>query len=93
MPPPPPVLSLPRWAEPVPPRPSQRALPGRAPVCVLDVSGTMADHADAARECMKELLQPGLGALSMGKVGSGRNCSPRHRMLFNSRHKGSECVG
>ena len=30
---------------------------------------TTADQVEEARECMNELLQPGLGALSMNKVG------------------------
>jgi hypothetical protein len=40
-PPPPPPVELPEWVAPLPPRVSQRPLPGRNPVCILDVSGTM----------------------------------------------------
>ena len=59
----------PRWVEPLPPRVSQRPLPGNSPVVVLDVSGTMADQVSEARGCVRELLHPAIGALAMNKRG------------------------
>ena len=91
-PPPPPPLPPPP-APPPPPSPPPPPPPPPPPTLTFQNSLGLLDLLGTESPEMATVSNPDpQAAMSAFEAGPGRQCSPRHRMTFNSINEGSQCV-